>query len=216
MLSRYHGFSDSAWSQSGTRYLAPFIPVGNYEKKTQKMHFLQTDIWHYTICLKVISSSGLAALSPAFAPLEQRGEKEWSNFHQKLWQIWCLTKCVTNIVTKLITKFSESPNLSLTLSPSLSPNTLGLLYAPRTVIFKRRKKHGILEPLHEKIVEPLFLLHFQHIVHWVGLHQGARAARPLLLGLDCTTGLRRPTKPRRRPRTQGLKGQGRTPELDKL
>ena len=32
-------------------------------------------------------------------------------------------------------------------------------------LFKIRKKHGILEPLHKKIAEPLFLLHFQHIVH---------------------------------------------------
>ena len=28
---------------------------------------------HYTICLKVISSSAQVALPPAFAPLEQRG-----------------------------------------------------------------------------------------------------------------------------------------------
>ena len=55
-------------------------------------------------------------------------QKEWYNVHQKLWQIWCLTKCVTNIVTILITKFSESPNLSPNVSPNLSPNTLGLLY----------------------------------------------------------------------------------------
>ena len=30
---------------------------------------------HYTICLKVISSSAQVALPPAFAPLEQRGGK---------------------------------------------------------------------------------------------------------------------------------------------
>ena len=30
-----------------------------------------------------------------------------------------------------------------------------------------REKKGILESLHKKIAEPLFLLHFQHIVQWV-------------------------------------------------
>ena len=33
-------------------------------------------------------------------------------------------------------------------------------------LFKRRKKQDILEPLHKKIAQPLFLLHFQHIVQW--------------------------------------------------
>ena len=33
-------------------------------------------------------------------------------------------------------------------------------------LFKNRKKHGILELLHKKIAQPLFLLHFQHIVQW--------------------------------------------------
>ena len=56
-------------------------------------------------------------------------QKEWWHCHQKLWQIWWLTKCVTNIVTRLITKYGESPNWSPNLSQNLSPNTLGLLYA---------------------------------------------------------------------------------------
>ena len=56
-------------------------------------------------------------------------QKEWWHCHQKLWQIWWLTKCVTNNVTRLITKYGESPNWSPNLSQNLSPNTLGLLYA---------------------------------------------------------------------------------------
>ena len=38
-------------------------------------------------------------------------------------------------------------------------------------LFKNRKKHGILELLHKKIAQPLFLLHFQHIVQWHQWHQ---------------------------------------------
>ena len=37
---------------------------------------------------------------------------------------------------------------------------------------KGEKIHGILEPLHEKIAEPLFLLYFQHL-QWGGDSRGS-------------------------------------------
>ena len=53
---------------------------------------------HYTICLKVISSSAQVALPPAFAPLEQRGGRSTETREED----WGVTKTQVEQISKKI------------------------------------------------------------------------------------------------------------------